>query len=355
MSVYYDLKIKNQKSNIKQHPPNPLQKGIKVVVLMGGWSRERGISIKSGQAMFNNLSAERYCKRALLINEDKTLKLLPENIFPSTINFEQIENISFLDAFKELKDRGVDVALLALHGSGGEDGVIQGFLETLDIPYTHSGVSGSAVSMDKELSKKLYIANNILTPEFFVAGENFCQKILKENLSFPVVVKPPCQGSSFGVCIINNTDELETVKSGSVLMVEEYIPGREFTCVAFNRSHNAKPEAMPVTEIIPVNSSFFDYESKYTKGASKEITPADIPKNLARKIQCLAVKCHSILKCGGVSRTDFIISGDNEVYVLETNSIPGMTETSILPQEAEAMGISFSEILDMMIEYALKK
>ncbi len=322
---------------------------------MGGWSRECEISVKSGQAMFKNLSSERYCKRALLINENKTIKLLNDGVFPSEENLKQVENISFLDAFKKLEEWGIDVVLLALHGSGGEDGVIQGFLETLEIPYTHSGVSGSAVSMDKELSKSIYLANKIPTPEFLVTDDNFYELISKKNLKYPVVVKPLCQGSSFGVRIVNNSDEIKSVKTGTSLMVEKYISGREFTCVAYRRSPKKLPEAMPVTEIVPVNSSFFDFESKYTKGATKEITPADLPEETFKKIQELTIKSHSILKCGSVSRTDFIFSENIGIFVLETNTIPGMTDTSILPQEAEAMGISFGEILDVMIEYAMEE
>ena len=349
------MKIKNQKLKIKQHPPNPLQRGNKVAVLMGGWSRECDISVKSGQAMFKNLSEERYLKRALVVNKDKSLKLLNAGVFPSEENLKQVENISFLEAFKKLEEWGIDVVLLALHGSGGEDGIIQGFLETLDIPYTHSGVSGSAVSMDKELSKSIYIANEILTPEFLVTDDNFNELISQKNLKYPIVVKPPCQGSSFGVRIINNSDELKSVESGTSLMVEKYISGREFTCVAYRRVPGKLPEAMPVTEIVPVNSTFFDFESKYTKGATEEITPADLPKETFKEIQELAIKSHSILKCGSVSRTDFIVSENKGIFVLETNTIPGMTETSILPQEAEAMGISFGEILDIMIEYAMEE
>jgi len=317
--------------------------------------RKSEISVKSGQAMFANLSSEKYCKRALLINKNKTLNLLPEDVSPSVDNWKCVDNLSFLDAFKELEDWGTDVALLALHGSGGEDGVVQGFLETLGILYTHSSVAGSAVSMDKELSKSLFIANGIPTPEFFVAGDKFSERISQKNFKYPVVVKPPCQGSSFGVSIINNLDELKSVKPSSNLLIEKHIPGREFTCVAFRRSVDAGPEAMPVTEIVPEYSSFFDFESKYTIGATKEITPADLPEDIAKEIQKFAIKCHSILKCGSVSRTDLILSEDNEIYVLETNTIPGMTETSILPQEAEAMGISFSQMLDIMIDYALEK
>ena len=339
-----ESKIKNQKSKI-----------LKVAVLMGGWSREREISVKSGQAMFKNLSKERYLKRVLLVNKDKSLKLLNDGVFPSEENLKQADNISFLEAFKQLEGWGIDVVLLALHGSGGEDGVIQGFLETLEIPYTHSGVPGSAVSMDKELSKSIYIANGIPTPDFFVADANFSELILQRSFEYPVVVKPPCQGSSFGVRIINNSDELKSVKTGTSLMVEKYISGREFTCVAYRRSPKKLPEVMPVTEIVPVNSNFFDFESKYTKGATKEITPADLPEETFKEIQELAIKSHLILKCGSVSRTDFIFSEKKGIYVLETNTIPGMTETSILPQEAEAIGISFSEILDIMIEYAMEE
>lgn len=331
---------------------------LKIAVLMGGTSHEHGVSINSGKAVFDNLSSEKYEKRAVIISKNNTIKLLKPEQKPVDDIIEKTAEENFLSAFTELKEWGVAAAALALHGKGGEDGAIQGFLETIEIPYTHSGVLGSAVSMNKIITRHIYKSCEIKMPNGFVCkkNDNLKKLISSANFDFPMIVKPPQLGSSFGIKIVNNFNELaealaELWKIDKQILVEKYIAGKEFTCVVFNDKNKITP--MPVTEVVPVKSNFFDFEAKYTAGATDEITPARISAALSDKIRALAAKCHEILCCNGVSRTDFMLSDSGELFVLETNTIPGMTETSFVPQVARAAGMTFSEFLDLLIENAI--
>ena len=333
-----------------------------IAVLMGGWSHEHGISIKSGKAVFDNLDNSKYCRRAVIITPESNVKILPPETKPDDEILQKIETKTFISAFSELEKWNIDATVLALHGRGGEDGVIQGFLETLKIPYTHSGVLSSAISMHKIITRQIYKCNNIKIPAGIVLqkSDDLEQLIQNAEFGFPMIVKPPQLGSSFGIKIVENIEQLEnSLKElwniDKQILVEKYIKGNEFTCVVINKKFGEKAEPMPVTEIVPVNSEFFDYEAKYTVGATEEITPARIDALLAKKIQNIAVKCHEILLCEGVSRTDFMLSNNGNLFVLETNTIPGMTETSFVPQVARAVGMSFGELLDIMINYAMEK
>ncbi len=335
---------------------------LHIAVLMGGWSHEHGISIKSGKVVFDNLDDSKYSRRAVIITPEKKVKLLPPEIKPDDKSLQKAEELTFLSAFDDLKKWNVDAAVLALHGKGGEDGIIQGFLETLGIPYTHSGVLSSAISMHKVITRQIYESNGVKIPSGIVLQENddIEKLIFDADLTFPLIVKPPQLGSSFGIEIVGNIEELKNSLSDlwnidKQILVEKYIAGKEFTCVIINKKFGEKAEAMPVTEIVPVNSKFFDFEAKYTAGATEEITPARIDDTLAKEIQSISIKCHEILMCEGLSRTDFILSDDGELFVLETNTIPGMTETSFVPQVARAVGMSFGDLLDLMINYAIEK
>jgi D-alanine-D-alanine ligase len=333
-----------------------------IVVLMGGWSHEHGISIKSGKAVFDNLDSSKYCRRAVIITPESEVKILPPETKPENEALQKTETKNFISAFGELEKWSIDAVVLALHGQGGEDGIIQGFLETLKIPYTHSGVLSSAISMHKIITRQIYKCNNVKIPSGIVLqkSDDLDEVIPKTDFDFPMIVKPPQLGSSFGIKIVENIKQLESSLEelwniDKQILVEKYIKGKEFTCVVINKKFGEKAEAMPVTEIVPVNSEFFDYEAKYTVGATEEITPARIDSTLAKEIQSIAVKCHEILLCEGISRTDFMLSGEGDLFVLETNTIPGMTETSFVPQVARAVGMSFGELLDIMINYAMEK
>ena len=252
----------------------------------------------------------------------------------------------------------LDVAFILLHGPFGEDGTVQGFLDLLSIPYQGSGVLGSALAMDKNLAKILYRNNGLKVPDWYMAEKediNNPSKVLSQ-LGLPLVIKPACQGSSLGMTIARSEDEISEglMKAFAIdnqVMVEEFIEGREITGGVLG---NNELTALPLVEIIPGDQyEFFDYEAKYQPGASKEICPAVLDDPLTIRAQQHALTAHRALQLRGYSRTDMIVSGDY-IYVLETNTIPGMTPTSLLPQGAAAAGLDFAALLDRLIELALE-
>jgi D-alanine-D-alanine ligase len=309
------------------------QKRVRVALLAGGKSAEREVSLKSGEQVFRVLDKERY----------EVLRYDPRDDLPRLA--------------KDAAD--IDVALIILHGRLGEDGTIQGFLDLLNVPYQGSGVLGSALAMNKILSKQLYTQAGLPVAPFVVVdrvGSDEASKVLDE-LKLPVVVKPEHEGSSIGLSIVRDPDRLpkafeEAWRFDRRCLVEKFIPGVEITGGVLG---NDSLQALPLVEIIPgANHEFFDYSAKYTPGASDEICPARLSQELTSKAQDYAMRAHRALCCKGYSRTDMIVS-DNEIFVLETNTIPGMTQTSLLPQAAAAAGISFSALLDRLIELALEK
>jgi D-alanine-D-alanine ligase len=304
-----------------------------VALLAGGKSAEREVSLKSGEQVFQVLDKERY----------EILRYDPRDDLPRLAQ----------DA------ASINVALIILHGRLGEDGTIQGFLDLLNIPYQGSGVLGSALAMNKVLSKQLYAQAGLPIAPFVVmdrTGSESASWVL-DQLGLPVVVKPEHEGSSIGLSIVRSADQLpkafeEAWRFDRRCLVEKFIPGVEITGGVLG---NDSLQAFPLVEIIPgANHEFFDYAAKYTPGASDEICPARLSPELTAKAQDYAMRAHRALCCKGYSRTDMIVS-DNEVFVLETNTIPGMTQTSLLPQAAAAAGISFAALLDRLIELALEK
>ncbi len=253
----------------------------------------------------------------------------------------------------------IDAALIILHGPFGEDGTVQGLLDLLDIPYQGAGVLGSAVAMNKLLSKRLYLADRIPTPFFrsVTVNDNIDIPALVREMGLPLVVKPACAGSSVGMTIVKKATGVEkAIEDGfahdDTLIMEAYVKGTELTCGVLG---NENPEALPVIEIIPGQGhEYFDFNAKYVAGETEEICPARIDDDLTRRIQELAVKAHQALFLKGYSRTDMILSG-NDIFVLETNTIPGMTATSLYPQSAAAAGYSFSRLLDTLIRLAIKE
>ncbi|MCX7002661.1 MAG: D-alanine--D-alanine ligase [bacterium] len=332
----------------------------RVAVLMGGWSHERAISIQSGTVIFSHLAPARYLCRAVDLTMDRRARMLAPGCVPNEAAWRRARPQGLLDAFRALQRWGVEVVIVALHGAGGEDGVVQGFLEMLRLPFTHSGVRGSALAMDKEISKRLYASHGIPTPEYLIIdrARPRAAQLRAVRLGWPVVAKPPCLGSSFEVHIVPDAPSLRRVVQRLLalddrVLLERHVRGREFTCAVLQRTPQAAPAALPVTEIVPVASPFFDFQAKYTAGATREITPAKISARMARELQRQAVACHRALHCGCVSRTDFMTDARGRAFALETNTIPGMTATSLLPQAAAAVGISFAALLDIMINYAL--
>ncbi|AZO12216.1 MULTISPECIES: D-alanine--D-alanine ligase [unclassified Mesorhizobium] len=299
-----------------------------VAVLLGGFSSERPVSLSSGKACADALEKEGYQVTRVDVSRDVGAELA------------------------ELKP---DVAFNALHGPFGEDGTIQGILEYLAIPYTHSGVLASALAMNKQQAKKIAKAAGIPVAESKVTSRFAIRS--KHPMRPPYVVKPVNEGSSFGVVIVHEGQSHPPQvigspewKYGETVMVERYIHGRELTCAVMG------DVALGVCEIIPTGHSFYDYDSKYVAGGSKHETPAKISPNIYQKIQTLALKAHLAIGCRGVSRSDFRYddrhSENGEVVWLEINTQPGMTPTSLVPEIAAHAGHSFGDLLSWMVEDA---
>ena len=299
-----------------------------VAVLMGGFSSERPVSLASGGECADEL--ERVGYRVSRVDVTR-------------------------DVARQLKDLKPDVAFNALHGPFGEDGKIQGILEFLEIPYTHSGVLATAVAMDKELSKRLARSYGIPIAESKVMDRHDFTS--KHPMPPPYVVKPVAEGSSFGVVIVKadqpHPPQIITSDEwayGDRVMVERYIHGRELTCAVMG------DVALGVTEIIPLGHQFYDYESKYVEGGSKHVCPAEISPNIYQTITKLALKAHQAFGCRGVTRSDFRyddrFSEDGELIWLEINTQPGMTATSLVPEIALQAGHAFGELLEWMVEDA---
>ncbi|SDO75572.1 D-alanine--D-alanine ligase family protein [Desulforhopalus singaporensis] len=253
----------------------------------------------------------------------------------------------------------IDFAFILLHGLYGEDGTMQGFLDLLQIPYQGAGVLGSAIAMDKHLAKELYRLYGLPVAdwELVTKGDSFDADSLEARFGVPVVIKPVREGSSLGLTIARSKQELvdgieKALVHDSQVMVEKYIEGREITVGVLG---NDDPVGLPVIEIIPGEEfEFFDYNAKYKPGASEEICPADISEQLRDLVQGYGVEAHKALRLKGYSRTDMIIGNDGNVYLLETNTIPGMTETSLMPQAAAEYGLAFPQFLEKLIELGLE-
>ena len=311
-----------------------LKRRKKIIVVMGGTSTEAEVSRRTGKAILTALQSMGYDAEGMELN-------------PQTFA-------------SDIKDSECDIVFNAVHGKYGEDGLIQGTLDMLDIPYTGSGVLSSALTMDKIMAKRIFNAKNITTPKFVVYRKTAKErnKTIADNIEkmfgFPVVVKAPSQGSSIGVYIVNKKSELadaarSAFEFGEEIIVEEFIKGREMTVAVWGNSEHA--EAFPIIEITTLTGRY-DYESKYTKGASKHICPAEISDELTEEIKALAVKTFEICKCSGVARVDMMLSEDNVPYVIEVNSVPGMTETSLVPDAAKAAGIEFPELCERILRLA---
>lgn len=254
----------------------------------------------------------------------------------------------------------IDFAFILLHGVGGEDGTVQGFLDLLNIPYQGSGVLGSAVAINKHLSKELYRRAGLPVADWLVVerGEQVDSASVGERFGFPVVVKPVHEGSSLGLTLATDGDQLAAgiargLELDTAVLVERYVRGRELTVGVIG---NRELEALPVIAILPGEGfDFFDYEAKYRPGATEEICPAPVNEELRDQVQRYAVEAHRALCLRGYSRTDFICADDGGVVLLETNTIPGMTETSLLPKAALAAGLSFSALLERLIELGMEE
>ena len=302
----------------------------RVALLAGGTSGEREVSLASGEG----------AQAALKEAGFEVCMLDPAN----------------KEDLKRLIDEPFDVAFLCLHGKCGEDGTVQGFLEVVGIPYIGSGVWSSALAMDKVKAKLFYERANLPTPPSVTvtAGDMMDGDKIVAALGEHCVVKPATEGSALGVFIVEGAHDVEEAISKALeiddeVVVERFIKGTELTVAVLG---DDVLEALPVIEIVPSNE-FYDYESKYAPGGSKHLCPAPLSEEMTERVQDLAVRAHRALSCRGVSRSDLILEDDGSCWILETNTIPGMTGTSLLPDAARAAGISFPELCTRLIKMAL--
>jgi len=309
---------------------------MKIAVLMGGPSSEREVSLRSGEAVY----------QALVSKGHEVYKL---DLSPSTPS--------------ELLNSRPDLVFIALHGKPGEDGSVQGMLELLGIPYTGSGVLASAITMDKIVTKQLLQQAGLPTAPFLVfpchqcQGEKLYQTLekIQQKLGLPVVVKAPTQGSTIGTYIVRSAEEIspalsEALRYDNRVLVEKFLEGPEVTAAILG---NGEPEVLPLIEIIS-HTGFYDYTAKYTPGLSEHIIPPRLPQEVQEKIRHIAKEAYTLVGCRGFGRVDFIVAGGKEPYILEINSIPGLTSTSLLPDAARAAGYSFPELVQKIVDLALE-
>src|SRR5579864_9805709 len=346
----------------------------RVAILMGGPSPERDVSLAGGVQVLQAIDRTRF--DALVYEITREGKFLPR---PDLLRLAgaagppEVGGVPTATGATTMAPHGigetvgdgtVDLAFIVLHGPYGEDGTIQGLLELLGIPYTGSGVLASALAMDKLRSRQIGMANGLPFPRFVTveggawpAGRDEIAGRIARDLGYPCVVKPNAQGSSIGVTIVRDERGLEAAVEAAleyddVALVEEYLRGTELTCGVLDDADTGAPAALSVIEIVP-KREFFTFEAKY-QGASEEICPARISAAQAAKAQELALRTHQVLGCDGFSRTDLFLT-DGDLVVLETNTIPGLTEGSLIPLAARAAGIPYPELLDRMIASALRR
>ncbi len=305
-----------------------ISKDTKIGVLCGGMSSEKDVSMRSGKNCFEALKRLGY-KNAELVVVD--------------------ENIA-----QTLKDKKIEIAYIALHGKYGEDGCIQGLLEILKIPYTGCGVMASSICMNKEYTKRILATCPeipLIKSTFVKKGENLQTKVA--NLQYPLITKPVCEGSSFGMTKVNKPEELEkayaeAVKFNNDVLIEEFIDGYFVTVGVLENENNTF-----ATEILEIRTKteWYDFDAKYTKGLSEFILPANLSAEATSHIKDLAVKSHITAGCSGVSRVDFMIK-DEQPYFLEINTSPGMTDTSDLPAQSKVMGIDYDTLVLLILNSA---
>jgi D-alanine-D-alanine ligase len=313
----------------------PLLTQSRIGVLMGGQSSEREVSLRTGAAVHGALCRRGY--DAVTIDVGPTLS-------------------------RDLQDQKIAVAFLALHGPGGEDGSIQGFLETVGIPYTGSGVQASAVGMHKVTTKTVLAAHGIPVPAGLVVRRgqpmSHAQALRTAKLRWPVVVKPASEGSTIGITIVRKPAEWDQAVAlahqyDRDALIEAYIPGHEVTVSLLGRKDDA-PLALPAVEIVAPNG-FYDFSAKYEKGKTRYLCPAPLSSAVRKQIRHLALQTYEVLGCAGAARVDFRITPRGRPYVLEINTVPGMTETSLLPMAAAQAGIDYEELTERILESAVAR
>ena len=337
-----------------------MNKKINILIVSGGSSNERQISLQSGKEVFKHLPFERYSIRQLEINQNNQWILSDEiKYFNSKTNKLKF-NLLPSDIIKNQMKK-VDVIFLALHGAIGEDGKIQSLFEMLNIPYTGSGVLASALGMDKQRCRSFISQYGIMIPKTIIIPKNITlseiEKLVKESFNYPCVVKPNQSGSSIGITLVKNSLTLsvaieEARKHDTVVLIEEYIKGREITCAIIGNTSNGNLISFPPVEIIPEND-FFDFQSKYESTKTQEICPAKIGHELIEEVKRISFVIHQMLGCNGLTRCDFILK-NNIFYFLEINTAPGLTAQSICPKAALVYGWSLDKLMDKIVTLALE-
>jgi len=364
---------------------------LRVAVLMGGPSPERDVSLDTGGQIVAALDPRRYDVLPVEITREgkwlprPDLATLPDGTRdqgagtgstslvanpisrlpdPVTLARHEARRPKPVSVGEAVARDHVDVAFIAMHGPYGEDGTVQGLLELLGIPYTGSGVLASALAMDKLRSRQLFEWHRIPVPAYVSITQAAwrerepVRREVTQHLGYPCVVKPNGVGSSIGVSLVHDLAGLDAAVEaafahGPVVLVEEYVAGTEITCGIVDDPQTGSPVPLPLIEVIP-HAEFYDYRAKYAAGGSDHIIPARVPDDVARRAQALALRAYQALGCEGMSRVDMIARGD-DIVVLEVNTIPGMTSTSLLPEAARAAGITFPELLDRIIRNALRR
>ncbi|TCS84116.1 D-alanine--D-alanine ligase family protein [Tepidibacillus fermentans] len=306
---------------------------MNIAVIYGGKSKEREVSLRSGKGVANALRRK-------------------------GCNVKEIDFVSS-NFIRELHD--IDVVYLALHGRYGEDGKIQGLLDILEIPYVGSGVLASALAMDKAKAKRIFDYAGIRTAKDLVLKkeQSIELKQIEEEFGYPLVVKPNQEGSTIGLSIVKKREELEEAIENAFLydteiLIEEFIEGTEVTVAILETEKGI--EALPIIEIVPNKNTYYDYESKYSAGGSEHIIPARIDKNTENIVKKWAIAAHQALGCSTLSRVDFIVPKDQSLpVILEVNTLPGMTETSLYPDAAKAIGLSYEDIVYRLVEITLRR
>ena len=342
---------------------------MKIVVLAGGTSTERTVSITSGTGICKALRQKGH--QAILVDIFCGIENVDrENPFPSEYDVDAASEYmsAFNDRIEQMKKErrsffgpnvlklceAADIVFLGLHGANGEDGKVQATFDLMGIKYTGTGYLSSALAMDKGITKQMFLMNNVPTPRgVSMVKEEMTTDLKALGMEFPVVVKTCCGGSSVGVYIVNDQAEYEQALKDAYsyeneVVVEEYIKGREFSVAVVDG------KAYPIIEIAPIQG-FYDYKNKYKAGSAVETCPAELPEEITEQMQHYAERVAEVLGLNTYSRSDFLLNKNNEIYCLEANTLPGMTPTSLLPQEAGVLGINFNQLCEKLIEISLKK
>jgi D-alanine-D-alanine ligase len=303
----------------------------RVAVLKGGRSMEREVSLRSGA------------------NVEAALRRLGHEVIPVDADPSLV---------RTLRAERPDVVFVAMHGKGGEDGTVQELLEILDIRYTGSGVQACARAMDKVMAKAIFASAGIATPPAFAFGESAFRELgaadalmeIEARLGLPLVVKPAKQGSALGISVAREPNDVPRALMTALsfddhVLLEQFVPGREIAVTVLGTDD---PEALPAVEAV-LTGDFYDFEARYTPGMTELVAPADLQPGLAEEVSRIALACYAEIGCRGFGRVDMIIDADEQVWVLEINAIPGMTDTSLLPKAAMAAGLSFDDVIERVL------